>query len=196
MGTFTELLVAANGGDGRAAEELFRVVYDDLKQLAVRALAGEKPGHTLQPTALVNEVYLRLLGGRETGTGPLDLPTDSRGHFFTAAATAMRRILIESARRKKRSKHGGDRRRVSLDPDRIAEPELADELIALDEALTALAAVEPKVAELVELRYFGGLTIREAATALGIAPRTADNHWAFARAWLLAEMARSDSPKS
>ena len=195
MPAFTELLVAANGGDRRAVEDLFRLVYDDLKQIAARALAQESSGHTLQPTALVHEAYLRLRGDRPVGAAPLDLPADSRGHFFTATA-AMRRILIESARRKKRTKHGGDCRRVALDPDRIAEPERAEELLALDEALTALAATEPKVGELVQLRYFGGLTLKEAAAALGIASRTADAHWAYARAWLLAGMARSESPKS
>ncbi|AWM36407.1 RNA polymerase sigma factor SigL [Gemmata obscuriglobus] len=194
MPVFTELLAAANGGNARAVEDLFCLVYDDLKRLAARALANETVGHTLQPTALVHEAYLRLLGDRPVGAGALDLPGDSRGRFFTAASTAMRRILIESARRKKRAKRGGGRQRVPLDPDQIAEPERADELIALDEALTALTAAEPKVGELVQLRYFGGLTLKEAAAVLGIAPRTADAYWAYARAWLLTEMADTDAP--
>ncbi|MDY3559754.1 ECF-type sigma factor [Gemmata sp. JC673] len=194
MPVFTELLAAANGGNARAVEDLFCLVYDDLKRLAARALANETVGHTLQPTALVHEAYLRLLGDRPVGAGALDLPGDSRGHFFTAASTAMRRILIESARRKRRAKRGGGRQRVPLDPDQIAEPERADELIALDEALTVLTAAEPKVGELVQLRYFGGLTLKEAAAVLGIAPRTADAYWAYARAWLLTEMAGTGAP--
>ncbi|MDY3551877.1 ECF-type sigma factor [Gemmata sp. JC717] len=194
MPVFTELLAAANGGNARAVEDLFCLVYDDLKRLAARALANETVGHTLQPTALVHEAYLRLLGDRPVGAGALDLPGDSRGHFFTAASTAMRRILIESARRKRRAKRGAGRQRVPLDPDQIAEPERADELIALDEALTVLTAAEPKVGELVQLRYFGGLTLKEAAAVLGIAPRTADAYWAYARAWLLTEMAGTGAP--
>lgn len=185
MSEFSALLAAAGSGDPAAASGLFRLVYDDLKQLAAQFLAREGAGHTLQPTALVHEAYLRLMGG---GDAAVELPSDSRGHFFTAAATAMRRILIESARRKSRQKHGGGHRRQQLDPETIAEPELADELLALDEALTKLAASEPAVAALVNLRYFGGLTLKEAAAALGIPPRTADSHWAYARAWLLAEV--------
>jgi RNA polymerase sigma factor (TIGR02999 family) len=189
---FTELLDAAGGGDRQAAADLFSLVYDDLRQLAGLHLVHERPGQTLQPTALVHEVYLRLLGGPSARSDQDEMPWKNRRHFFAAAAEAMRRILIESARRKKRQKHGGDHKRVPLEPDQIAAPELADDLLALDEALTALAAVEPTIAELVTLRYFGGLTLKEVAQTLEIAPRTADAHWAYARAWLLAEMTRSD----
>jgi RNA polymerase sigma factor (TIGR02999 family) len=190
MSRFTDLLEAAGGGDGQAAADLFSLVYDDLRQLAGLHLAQERPGQTLQPTALVHEVYLRLLGASSASSDRDELPWKNRRHFFAAAAEAMRRILIESARRKKRQKHGGDRSREPLDPDQIAAPELADDLLALDEALTRLAAIEPTIAALVTLRYFGGLTLKEVAEALDLAPRTADAHWAYARAWLLAEMTR------
>jgi RNA polymerase sigma factor (TIGR02999 family) len=187
MSKLTELLLAAEAGDRQATADLFALVYDDLRQVARHYLAQESPGQTLQPTALVNEAYLRLLG---TSAGSVRdvLSLKNRRHFFAAAAQAMRRILIESARKKKRQKHGGGLGREPLNPDQIAEPEMAEELLALDEALTALAAIEPQIAELVNLRYFGGLTIKEAAETLGIAPRTADAHWAYARAWLLTEM--------
>lgn len=182
MQSITELLDAAAAGDGRAAGELFPLVYDQLRALAATYLARETPGHTLQPTALVHEAYLRLVG-------PTDPPRwRGREQFLSAAAQAMRRILVDAARHKRRDKRGGGRVREPLDPDRVAEPEAADEVLALHEALTALAAVKPAVAELVTLRYFGGLTIPEAAEVLGIAPRTADAHWAYARAWLLVEM--------
>jgi RNA polymerase sigma factor (TIGR02999 family) len=190
MAEFTQLLSAAEAGNREAAAELFAVVYDDLRRLAAQSLAQESPGQTLQPTALVHEVYLRLLGGgAEASYG-------CRAHFFAAAAQAMRRILIEAARRRGRQKRGGGRVRESLDPDQVAAPELSDDLLALDEALTALAAVEPKIAELVSLRYFGGLTLKESAAALGISPRTADAHWAYARAWLLAAIRRGDDNAS
>ncbi|MCO6456320.1 MAG: sigma-70 family RNA polymerase sigma factor [Pirellulaceae bacterium] len=177
---------SATDTSGQDSAQLFASVYDELRKMAAGRLALEPSGQTLQPTALVHEVYLRLLATTD-GANP---PWESRGHFFTAAATAMRRILIETARRKSRQKHGGGRCRVDLDPEQIADMELADELLALDEALARFAAVEPKIAELVMLRYFGGLTIREAAAALEIAPRTADAHWAYARAWLQAECNR------
>ena len=195
MSKLTELLVAADAGDRQAVADLFTLVYDDLRQVAQHYLARESPGQTLQPTALVNEAYLRLLG---TSAGSVRdvLSLRNRRHFFAAAAQAMRRILIESARKKKRQKHGGGLRREPLNPDQIAEPEVAEELLALDEALTALAAIEPQVAELVNLRYFGGLTIKEAAETLGIAPRTADAHWAYARAWLLSEMTNEPNVKN
>ena len=138
-----------------------------------------KPGQTLQATALVHEAYLRL------GS---DLHFDNRRHFFSAAAEAMRRILVENARRKASGKRGGKLTRCALDPDQIARPERADELLALDEALVRLAAVDPPVAALVRLRYFAGMTIPQAAAALGVAPRTADGYWAYAKAWLFEEL--------
>ena len=190
MSNVTELLAAA-AVDQHAAADLFALVYDELRRLAALRLANERPGNTLQPTALVHEAYLRLMGDSGSRGDGESRQWDGTAHFFAAAAEAMRRILIESARRKKREKHGGGRTREALDPDRVAEPEMADDLIALDEALTALAKVEPLIAELVKLRYFGGLTLKEAAAALGIAPRTADSHWAYARAWLLAEIQRT-----
>lgn len=182
---FTQLLVAARDGDRRAAADLFALVYDELRQLAAQRLAHEAAGGTLQPTALVHEVYLRLIGGLDRPTGRGDDSWGERSHFFAAAAQAMRRILVEAARGRSRSKRGGGRTREPLDPDQVAAPELADELLDLDDALTALAAVEPRIAELVTLRYFGGLTLKEAAAHLGMPPRTADARWAYARAWLL-----------
>lgn len=191
MSEVSQLLLAAAEGHSHAVAELYAVVYDDLRMLAARHLTQERPGQTLQPTALVHEVYLRLLGGKaDLG----DVPWTSRRHFFSAAAAAMRRILIEAARRKGRQKRGGGAAREPLDPDQVAAPEIAGELLALDEALTAFADAEPQIAELVTLRYFGGLTLKDAAAALGMAPRTADAHWAYARAWLLAEMTRGDQP--
>jgi RNA polymerase sigma factor (TIGR02999 family) len=173
------MLDAAASGEQQAAEEFFRVVYDDLRRLAGRYLDGERAGQTLQPTALVHEAYLRLLGA-----APGSPPLANRRAFYAAAARAMRHILVESARRRNSLKRGGDRSREAIDPDRIAEPEIADDLLALHEALDALAKAEPAIAELVTLRYFGGMTVREAAEVLGVAPRTADAHWAYARAWL------------
>lgn len=177
------MLDAAASGEQQAIDELFRLVYDDLRRLAQRYLEGERAGQTLQPTALVHEAYLRLLGS--VSVGP---PLENRRAFYAAAARAMRHILVESARRRNSIKRGGDRSREAIDPDRIAEPEIADDLLALHEALDALAEAEPAVAELVTLRYFGGMTVREAADVLGIAPRTADAHWAYARAWLSVAM--------
>ena len=158
------------------------LVYDELRQLAAQRLAQEKPGQTLQATALVHEAYLRLVGADP------NQPWDSRGHFFAAAAEAMRRILVEQARRKRGPKHGGNRHRQPLDPDCVAAPEAADDLLALDEALTRLAATEPQVAELVMLRYFAGLTIPQAAAQLQISPRTADAWWSYAKAWFQAAL--------
>jgi RNA polymerase sigma factor (TIGR02999 family) len=158
-----------------------------LRALAAARLAHEKAGHILQPTALVHEAYLRLVGG--------DQPQNwnGRGHFFGAAAEAMRRILIDQARRKRRPRHGGDRDRVALgEAAALPADDRADDLLALDEALTALARAEPAKAELVKLRYFAGLTLDEAAACLGISPATAKRHWALARAWLFAAL--SDRP--
>jgi RNA polymerase sigma factor (TIGR02999 family) len=180
MSEVTRILSAIERGDARAADQLLPLVYEELRQLAAQRLAQEKPGQTLDATALVHEAYLRLVGG--------DQHFNSKGHFFATAAEAMRRILVEKARRKRGLKHGGDRRRQPLDPDAIATPEAADDLLALDEALTRLAATEPQVAELVKLRYFAGLTIAQAAGQLRISPRTADAWWSYAKAWFQAAL--------
>ena len=179
MSEVTRILSAIQEGDPHAAEQLLPLVYDELRKLAGQRLAQEKPGQTLQATALVHEAYLRLVG---------DQHFDNRGHFFAAAAEAMRRILVDNARRKRGLKHGGDRHRQPLHPDAIAAPEAADDLLALDEALTRLASTEPKVAELVTLRYFAGLTIPQAAAQLQISPRTADAWWSYAKAWFQAAL--------
>jgi RNA polymerase sigma factor (TIGR02999 family) len=185
MDDVRRMLDAAATGQQQAAKELFHVVYNDLRRLAQRYLEGERPGQTLQPTALVHEAYLRLFGA---ASGP---PLANRRVFYAAAARAMRHILVESARRRNSLRRGGDHAREALDPDRIAEPEVANDLLALHDALDALAEAEPNIAELVSLRYFGGMTLREAADVLGIAPRTADTHWAYARAWLSVAMGRT-----
>ena len=182
MSDVTRIFERVHEGDTNAAQELLPLVYEELRKLAAASLAREAQGNTLQPTALVHEAYLRLVGddgGRAW---------DGRGHFFAAAAEAMRRILVEDARRKRGLKHGGDRKRQPLDPDCVAAPEAADELLALDEALSRLAKSEPKVAELVTLRYFAGLTIPQAAAQLQVSPRTADAWWAYAKAWLQAAL--------
>lgn len=178
MPDVTRLLDAAATGDRRAAADLLPLVYDALRQLAVARMAAEPSGQTLQPTALVHEAYLRLVGS------PAGDRWDHRGHFFAAAAEAMRRILVDTARRKGRDRHGGDRTRVDLDVAIPAAPAQRHDLVALDAALTRLAAVDAPAAQLVELRHFAGLSVREAAQVLDIAPRTADRLWAFARAWL------------
>lgn len=185
MSEVSRILSAIELGDPHAAERLLPLVYVELRQLAAQRLAQEKPGQTLQATALVHEAYLRLVG--DDGQ-----PWDNRGHFFAAAAEAMRRILVENARRKRGVKHGGDRQRQPLDPDCIAAPEAADDLLALDEALTRLATTEPEVAELVKLRYFTGLTIPQAAAQLQISPRTADAWWSYAKAWFQAMLHEPD----
>lgn len=181
MNDVTRLLSAIQDGDPGAASQLLPLVYDELRRLAAQKLAHENAGQTLQPTALVHEAYLRLVG-EENVSGIWE----GRGHFFAAAAEAMRRILVESARRKNRQKRGGGHIRQPLDPDQVAAPEVSEDLLALDEALTQLAASEPRIAQLVQLRYFGGLTIKQAAEALDISTRTADADWAYARSWLLA----------
>jgi RNA polymerase sigma factor (TIGR02999 family) len=180
MSQVTCILSAIEQGDPSAAGQLLPLVYDELRKLATRKLAHEKPGQTLQATALVHEAYLRLVGGQEARS------YRDRSHFFAAAATAMRRILIERARRKRTRKRGGDLQRQPLDA--IPAPEPDEELLALDEALNRLAAIDPKKAKLVELRYFAGLTSEQAAEVLGISATTADRHWAYARAWLQAEV--------
>ncbi len=184
MSEITRVLEAAGRGDQDAAGQLLPLVYAELRRLAASRLAREAPGQTLQPTALVHEAYLRL-----TGADP-DRPWNGRGHFFAAAAEAMRRILVERARRKRSARHGGGRTRVALD-DRAAAPAgpPPDDLVAVDEALTRLEALDPVRAGVVKLRFFGGLTMPETAEALGISLATAERHWAFARAWLYAELA-------
>ncbi|MFO0807643.1 MAG: ECF-type sigma factor [Gemmataceae bacterium] len=185
MADVTRLLDAAAAGDRQAAADLLPLVYDELRKLAAARMAAESPDHTLQPTALVHEAYLRLVAS----TQPQAAEWEGRGHFFAAAAEAMRRILVDTARRKQRLKHGGDRVRVDLDAAAPAMPDPRHDLIALDAALTRLAVEDPQAAQLVELRHFAGLSITETAQALGISPRTADRVWAFARAWLHRELA-------
>lgn len=182
MNDVTHLLDAAAAGDPAAAAEVLPLVYDELRRLAAARMAAENPGQTLQATALVHEAYLRLV--RATP----DHHWNGRGHFFAAAAEAMRRILVEAARRKRAEKHGGGLARHDAAELPIAAPEVPEDLIALDEALTRFAALEPAKAELVKLRYFAGLTIEEAAAALGISPATAKRHWAYSRAWLLRQL--------
>ena len=180
MTEVTRILSDIERGDPKAAEQLLPLVYDELRALAAQKLAREKPGQTLQPTALVHEAYLRLVGGG-------DYRWDSRGHFFAAAAEAMRRILVENARRKGRLKRGGDLVRLPEEQDVMA-PERPGPLLALDEALDRLAATSPQAAQLVKLRFFAGCTNAEAASLLGISPRKADQVWAYARAWLREEI--------
>ena len=181
MADVTRILNAIEQGDPQGAEQLLPLVYDELRKLAAQKLTQERPGQTLQPTALVHEAYLRLVG-----EGKKPRPYKDRGHFFAAAATAMRRILIDSARRKQAQKHGGRLQRNELDA--VAAPEPNEDLLALDDALKKLTAQDPLKARLVELRYFAGLTSDQAAEVLGISPTTADRHWAYARAWLRAEV--------
>ena len=175
MNEITRLLQAAEKGEARAAEELLPLVYDELRRLAGAKMAGERPGHTLDATALVHEGYLKLVGKREFGC---------RRQFFAAAAEAMRRILIDNARRKQRLKRGGGRQKVSLDDAELAIEAPSDDLIALDEALTRLAEIDKVKADLVKLRYFAGLTLEQAAGVLNLPERTAKRYWAHARAWL------------
>jgi RNA polymerase sigma factor (TIGR02999 family) len=181
------VLEAVARGEPRSAEQLLPLVYDELRRLAVARLAMETPGQTLQATALVHEAYLRLVG-----TEP-DKPWGGRGHFFAAAAEAMRRILVDRARDRKRLKRGGNRRRQHLDLDVLVRDDApADDLIDLDDALSRLAAVDTRSAELVKLRLFAGLSLDEAAAALGIVRRTAERDWAFARAWLFQQLVPRD----
>jgi len=186
MSEVTRILDAVVQGDPNAARQLLPLVYNELRRLADQKLAQEMPDQTLQSTALVHEAFLRLIGDAA------EQRWDSRGHFFAAAAEAMRRILVESARRKKAEKHGGGRHRVDLDESLLATPETHEDLVALDEALTKLATTDRQAAELVQLRYFAGLPLPEIAQILGISPRTADRLWSFARAWLHQELERSE----
>jgi RNA polymerase sigma factor (TIGR02999 family) len=191
MQEVTRILSAIEHGDPRAAEQLLPLVYDELRKLAAQRLANEKPGQTLQSTALVHEAYLRLVGGDATLSG-----WNSRGHFFGAAAEAMRRILVENARRKRAVKHAGDRERVSLEGLEVVDAAPPEQLLALNEALTKLAALDPQKAELVKLRFFTGLSIEDSAKALAISPATAKRWWTFARTWLLREVEDEGQPKS
>jgi RNA polymerase sigma factor (TIGR02999 family) len=181
MSDVTRILCAIEQGDPHAAEQLLPLVYDELRQLAAERLAQEKPGQTLQATALVHEAYLRIVDGDKVQHW------HSRGHFFAAAAEAMRRILIDDARRKRRPKHGGDRQRVALD-EALSLSHPHPDLLALDQALTKLAQQEPAKAEVVKLRFFAGLSLAETAACLGISPATAKRYWTVARAWLFAEL--------
>jgi RNA polymerase sigma factor (TIGR02999 family) len=178
MSELIRILSALEQGDPSAADQLLPLVYDELRQLAAQKLAQEKPGQTLDATALVHEAYLRLVGAEEAQGW------DSRGHFFAAAAEAMRRILINRARDKGRQKRGGGRQRLDLDHLAVADEAAPEEMLAVDEALQRLGEHNKPCADLVKLRFYTGLTMDEAAAALGIAPRTAHRHWAFARAWL------------
>jgi RNA polymerase sigma factor (TIGR02999 family) len=182
----TELLNAIDRGDAQAAGQLLPLVYDELRRLAAAKMRKESPNHTLEPTALVHEAYVRLVGPRG------DRRWDSRGHFFAAAAEAMRRILVEDARRRHSAKRGGNLARRELDEaDAVIDPDEPAGLLALDEALMKLAAAEPELAQLVKLRFFTGLSVEEAAEALGVSPRTAKRNWSYARAWLRREMDRA-----
>ncbi len=180
MPEITQLLESAQAGDRRAAAQLLPLVYDELRKLAAARMAAEAPGHTLDATALVHEAYLRLVG---------DQLFDGRGHFFAAAAEAMRRILVDHARTRMAAKRGAQRQ-VTVDLDRLSGSDPDDDILAVHEALDRLATVDPRIAKLVSLRYFGGRTLRAAADDLGIAPRTADAWWAYARAWLAADLSR------
>lgn len=190
MNDVTRILSAIEQGDPAAAAELLPLVYEDLRKLAALRLAHEKPGQTLQATALVHEAYLRLIGSDDGRASQWD----SRGHFFGAAAEAMRRILIDRARNRKRLKRDGERQRIDLDQIQMALDTPSEELIALDEALEKLASEYPECAQLVKLRFFAGLSLGNAAAALGVPRRTADRQWAFARAWLHCQLHRSSPP--
>lgn len=182
MNDVTRILSAIDQSDPQAAEALLPLVYDELRRLAASKLAHEKPGQTLQATALVHEAFLRLLG-----PAGADRPWNSRGHFFAAAAEAMRRLLVERARRKARFRHGGGRQRVDIDSQLCIANDVSDAdgmLCALDEALDLLAAEDPEAAQVVKFRYFAGLTIAETAAAMNLSVRTANRHWTYARAWL------------
>ena len=185
MSEVTRILAAIERGDVRAVDELFPLVYQELRQLAAQRMSKEKPGQTLQATALVHEAYLRLVGGEQQHWR-------NRRHFFSAAAEAMRRILIENARRKQSLRRGGDRKRIRLDDADLAIEGASDELIALDEALEKLSKKDKVKADLVKLRYFAGLTGEQAAKILDISHSTADEYWAYAKAWLRFEIAKGE----
>ncbi len=189
MSDFTRILTAIEQDEPGAVSQLLPLVYDELRKLAAQILSDERPGHTLQSTALVHEAYLRLVGDQP------GKPWGGRAHFFAAAAEAMRRILVENARRKKRVKHGAGRVRVGLEPDLIEAQEPEPDVLALDAALEKLAKSDPVKARLVELRFFVGLTSDQAALVLGISTSTADRHWTYARAWLRREV-QGNGPRS
>jgi RNA polymerase sigma factor (TIGR02999 family) len=186
MSDVTRILSQIESGDPAAAEKLLPLVYDELRKLAAAKLAHEKPGQTLEATALVHEAYVRLVDVKKAQHW------DSRGHFFAAAAEAIRRILIEDARKKRRIRHGGDRQRIDLDEALSLAEAPRDELLGLDEALTKFTALEPEKAEFVKLRYFAGFSIDDAGDLLGISRTTAKRYWVYARAWLLAELYDSE----
>jgi len=191
MNEVTRILSAMESGEPQEAERLLPLVYDELRRLAAQRLGQEKPGQTLQATALVHEAYVRLVDTEAIRRW------DSRGHFFAAAAEAMRRILVERARRRGRARHGGGLRRLDLFAIEVAESPRDDaQILLLDEALDRLAAARPQAAELVKLRFFSGLSAEEAAPMVGLSPRTARRLWAFARAWLRREMERLADPTS
>jgi RNA polymerase sigma factor (TIGR02999 family) len=187
MSDVTRILNALERGDSMAVDRLLPVVYRELRLLAAQKLSREIPGQTLQATALVHEAYLRLVGSE-------DQHFSNRIHFFGAAAEAMRRILVENARRKKALKHGGNQQRVALDSTDLAVAGISENVIALDEALVKLAQKKPRIVEVVKLRYFAGLTHDQIADMLEISPRTVDSYWAYARAWLYNEIAEPDVP--
>ncbi|HEY1376210.1 MAG TPA: ECF-type sigma factor [Gemmataceae bacterium] len=184
MADVTQLLASARAGDQAAAGQLLPLVYDELRKLAAARLAAEPDGHTLQPTALVHEAYLRLVGPADAARW------DGRGHFFAAAAEAMRRILVDQARRKRAARHGGGRARIPLDEAAATGWADGPDLVALDDVLDQLAAANPRAAELVKLRFFAGFTGDEVAQILGVSPRSADLLWAYARAWLFEKLDR------
>jgi RNA polymerase sigma factor (TIGR02999 family) len=185
MHDVTRILLAVHNGDTVAARELLPLVYEELRKLAALRLATEKPGQTLQATALVHEAYLRLVDVNQPQQW------DGRGHFFAAAAEAMRRILIDNARRKDADKHGGGWQRIDVVDVALAVDSTSDDLLAVDEAMSKLAAHDPVIAKLVELRFFAGLTLAQAAAALNMSLRTANRDWTYARAWLRRELDRN-----
>jgi len=188
MTEVTRILAAIEHGNAHLAEQLFPLVYSELRRLAAQRLSREAPGQTLEPTGLVHEVYLRLVDVEEAQHW------NSRGHFFAAAAEAMRRILVENARRKRRLKHAGGRQRVELNDSVLSVDEPTDDVIAINEALDRLAAHDPQAAELVKLHYFAGLTLEETAEMLGVSPRKCYRIWAYARAWLLRSLGSDEPP--
>lgn len=185
MSELTRILTVLEQGDSQAANEFLPLVYDELRKLAAERMADEKPGQTLQATALVHEAYVRLVDVKQAQHW------NSRGHFFAAAAEAMRRILIENARGKAREKRGGDWQRVDFEEVDVTTSVSSDQLVALDDALARLAAIDHLAGELVKLRYFAGLALDQAAVALGVSPSTAYRHWSYARAWLHSELLKN-----